>query len=127
MSVFSMEITSCKSLDFLLILCYTTLSTFIIMSKKFYNQQLKAQRLSPLVVSHVKELLSPIDTNNERSAFTVRINTNADPESRDYRAFWNYQSRFTLEFVKALESLIPQGLRLVEYDHLNNKLSLERV
>jgi|TARA_B100001250_G_scaffold291159_1_gene252879 hypothetical protein len=97
------------------------------MSKKFYNQQLKAQRLSPLVVSHVKELLSPIDTNNERSAFTVRLNTTADPLSRDYRTFWTYQSRFTLEFVKALEALIPQGLRLVEYDHLNNLASLERV
>ena len=96
------------------------------MSKKFYNQQLKAQRLSPLVVSHVKELLAPIDTCNERSAFTVRLNTNADPYSRDYRTFWNYQSRFTLEFVKAVESLIPQGYRLVQYDHLNNIASLER-
>ena len=83
------------------------------MSKKFYNQQLKAQRLSPLVVSHVKELLSPIDTDNERSAFTVRVNTNADPESRDYRAFWNYQSRFTLEFVKAVESLIHRVYALL--------------
>ena len=96
------------------------------MSKKFYNQQLKAQRLSPLVVSYVKELLAPIQTSSERSAFSVRLNTNADPDSRDYRAFWNYQSRFTLEFVKALESKIPQGFRLVKYDHLNNIASLER-
>ena len=96
------------------------------MSKKFYNQQLKAQRLSPLVVSYVKSLLAPIDTDNERSAFTVRLNTNADPLSRDYKSFWKYQSKFTLEFVKALESVLPLDVRLVQYDHLNNIATLER-
>jgi hypothetical protein len=40
--------------------------------------------------------------------------------------FWKYQSRFTLEFTRAIIESLPRGTEFVSYDHLNNTLTLNK-
>ena len=87
--------------------------------------KLKVQKAAPMIVDHVKELLAPIDL-NESKQFTVKVKTNAEPHSDEERKFWRYQSRFTLEFCKALEEQLPSDLAFMSYNHLTNDLTVVR-
>ena len=78
-----------------------------------------------MIVAHVKELLADINV-EETKQFTVKVKTNAEPYSDDERQFWRYQSRFTLEFCKALEEVLPSELAFMSYNHLTNDLTVVR-
>ena len=78
-----------------------------------------------MIVAHVKELLADINV-EETKQFTVKVKTNAEPYSDDERQFWRYQSRFTLEFCKALEDALPSELAFLSYNHLTNDLTVVR-
>ena len=78
-----------------------------------------------MIVAHVKELLADINV-EETKQFTVKVKTNAEPYSDEERKFWRYQSRFTLEFCKALEEVLPTGLAFLSYNHLTNDLTVVR-
>ena len=96
------------------------------MSLRLGNQVNKQQRCSSIVVSHVKELLMPFPTRYTRGEYTVQVSTVVEPHNKLYRLFWNYQSRFTLEFTRAIIESLPRGTEFVSYDHLNNTLTLNK-
>jgi len=87
--------------------------------------KLKVQKAAPMIVQHVKELLADIDVENTKQ-FTVKVKTNAEPYSDEEKKFWRYQSRFTLEFCKALEQVLPSELAFLSYNHLTNDLTIVR-
>ena len=87
--------------------------------------KLKVQKAAPMIVDHVKELLAPIDLESTKQ-FNVKVKTNAEPYSDEESKFWRYQSRFTLEFCKALEEVLPSDLAFVSYNHLTNDLTVVR-
>ena len=87
--------------------------------------KLKKQVAAPMIVSHVKELLAPLDLQNSKQ-YTVKVKTNAEPFSDEEKKFWRYQSFYTLEFCKALEDVLPSDLSFMSYDHLTNDLTVVR-
>ena len=87
--------------------------------------KLKVQKAAPMIVQHVKELLADIDVENTKQ-FTVKVKTNAEPYSDEEKKFWRYQSRFTLDFCKALEQVLPSELAFLSYNHLTNDLTIVR-
>ena len=87
--------------------------------------KLKVQKAAPMIVDHVKELIAPIDLESTKQ-FTVKVKTNAEPYSDEESKFWRYQSRFTLEFCKALEEVLPTELAFLSYNHLTNDLTVVR-
>jgi len=87
--------------------------------------KLKVQKAAPMIVAHVKELLAPLDIQASKQ-YTIKVKTNAEPYSDDERQFWRYQSRFTLEFCKALEEVLPSDLEFLSYNHLTNDLTIVR-
>ena len=74
--------------------------------------KLKKQVAAPMIVSHVKQLLAPLDLQSSKQ-YTIKVKTNAEPLSDEEKKFWRYQGFFTLEFCKALEDALP-----VSYTHL---------
>ena len=78
-----------------------------------------------MIVSHVKELLAPLDLQNSKQ-YTVKVKTNAEPFSDEEKKFWRYQSFYTLEFCKALEDVLPSDLSFMSYNHLTNDLTVVR-
>ena len=87
--------------------------------------KLKKQVAAPMIVSHVKQLLAPLDLQNSKQS-TIKVKTNAEPFSTEEKKFWRYQSFFTLEFCKALEDALPSDLSFLSYDHLTNDLTVVR-
>ena len=87
--------------------------------------KLKKQVAAPMIVSHVKELLAPLDLQSSKQ-YTVKVKTNAEPFSDEEKKFWRYQSFYTLEFCKALEDVLPSDLSFMSYDHLTNDLTVVR-
>ena len=87
--------------------------------------KLKKQVAAPMIVSHVKELLAPLDLQSSKQ-YTVKVKTNAEPFSDDEKKFWRYQSFYTLEFCKALEDVLPSDLSFMSYNHLTNDLTVVR-
>ena len=87
--------------------------------------KLKVQKAAPMIVAHVKELLAPLDLQDSKQ-YTIKVKTNAEPYSDEERQFWRYQSRFTLEFCKALEQSLPTDLAFMSYNHLTNDLTVVR-
>mgnify|MGYP001483793269 FL=1 len=87
--------------------------------------KLKVQKAAPMIVAHVKELLAPLDLQDTKQ-YTIKVKTNAEPYSDEERKFWRYQSRFTLEFCKALEQSLPTDLAFMSYNHLTNDLTVVR-
>ena len=87
--------------------------------------KLKAQKAAPMIVAHVKELLAPLDLQASKQ-YTIKVKTNAEPFSNDERQFWRYLSRFTLEFCKALEEVLPTDVSFMSYNHLTNDLTVVR-
>jgi hypothetical protein len=87
--------------------------------------KLKVQKAAPMIVAHVLELLAPLDLQDSEQ-YIIKVKTNAEPYSDDERQFWRYQSRFTLEFCKAVESILPPELSFLSYNHLTNDLTVVR-
>ena len=87
--------------------------------------KLKVQKAAPMIVAHVKELLAPLDLQASKQ-YTIKVKTNAEPYSDEEKKFWRYQSRFTLEFCKALEQSLPTDLAFMSYNHLTNDLTVVR-
>ena len=87
--------------------------------------KLKKQVAAPMIVSHVKELLAPLDLQSSKQ-YTVKVKTNAEPFSDEEKKFWRYQSFYTLEFCKALEDVLPSDLSFMSYNHLTNNLTVVR-
>ena len=87
--------------------------------------KLKKQVAAPMIVSHVKELLAPLDLQNSKQ-YTVKVKTIAEPFSDEEKKFWRYRSFYTLEFCKALEDVLPSDLSFMSYDHLTNDLTVVR-
>ena len=87
--------------------------------------KLKVQKAAPMIVDHVKELLAPLDLQASKQ-YTIKVKTSAEPYSDEERKFWRYQSRFTLEFCKALEEQLPSELAFMSYNHLTNDLTVVR-
>ena len=87
--------------------------------------KLKKQVAAPMIVSHVKQLLAPLDLHSSKQ-YTIKVKTNAEPFSDEEKKFWRYQSFFTLEFCKALQDSLPSDLSFVSYNHLTNDLTLVR-
>ena len=87
--------------------------------------KLKVQKAAPMIVAHVKELLAPLDLQDTKQ-YTIKVKTNAEPYSDEERKFWRYQSRFTLEFCKALEDVLPSDIAFMSYNHLTNDLTVVR-
>jgi len=87
--------------------------------------KLKVQKAAPMIVAHVKELLAPLDLQDSKQ-YTIKVKTNAEPYSDEERKFWRYQSRFTLEFCKALEDVLPSDIAFMSYNHLTNDLTVVR-
>ena len=87
--------------------------------------KLKVQKAAPMIVAHVKELLAPFDLQASKQ-YTIKVKTNAEPFTDDERQFWRYQSRFTLEFCKALEQSLPTDISFMSYNHLTNDLTVVR-
>lgn len=87
--------------------------------------KLKKQVAAPMIVSHVKQLLAPLDLQSSKQ-YTIKVKTNAEPFSDEEKKFWRYQSFFTLEFCKALQDVLPSDLSFVSYNHLTNDLTLVR-
>ncbi len=87
----------------------------------------KPQHAAPLIVEDIKSLLRPFSKRHTRGLYDISVHTDADPYSDEYRRFWRYQGRFTLEFVKAICASLQKDVEFVSYDHLNNKLTLNRL
>ena len=87
--------------------------------------KLKKQVAAPMIVSHVKQLLAPLDLQASKQ-YTIKVKTSAEPYSDEEKKFWRYQSRFTLEFCKALEDALPSELAFLSYNHLTNDLTVVR-
>ena len=87
--------------------------------------KLKKQVAAPMIVDHVKELLAPLDLEASKQ-YTIKVKTNAEPYSDEEKKFWRYQSRFTLEFCKALEEVLLSELAFLSYNHLTNDLTVVR-
>ena len=87
--------------------------------------KLKKQVAAPMIVSHVKELLAPLDLQSSKQ-YTVKVKTIAEPFSDEEKKFWRYQSFYTLEFCKALEDVLPSDLSFMSYNHLTNDLTVVR-
>jgi len=87
--------------------------------------KLKAQKAAPMIVAHVKELLSEIKLEDSKQ-YTIKVKTSAEPHSDEEKKFWRYQSFFTLEFCKAIEEVLPSQLAFYSYNHLTNDLTLVR-
>jgi hypothetical protein len=86
------------------------------------NQNL--YRPSPVVIDHIRDLLQTIPVVN---AGTHNLQPVPKPNlsQREYQLYWRYHGHFPQEFVKALQSILPENYHFVEYDHLKNELTIE--
>ena len=87
--------------------------------------KLKVQKAAPMIVAHVKELLAPLDL-QDSDQYNIKVKTSAERFSDDEKKFWRYQSFYTLEFCKAVESILPPDLSFLSYNHLTNDLTVVR-
>ena len=87
----------------------------------------KPQHTAPMIVSDIKKLLKPLPNRHTRGLYTVPVETDAEPLTDEYRRFWRYHGHFTLEFVKAICETLPSDVEFVSYDHLKNKLELNKL
>lgn len=92
-----------------------------------YHTKTKPQHTAPLIVSDIKSMLAPFPNRYTRGEYSVVVNTTAERLSDDWKRFWRYQGHFTLEFVKAICESLPSDVEFIRYDHLNNKLTLNKL
>ena len=81
-------------------------------------------KTSPLVIQHIKELLSPFP---ELPAGVHIINPTHQSNINERRTqiFWRYHGHFQMEFVIALTESLPANYKFINYDHLKNELKVE--
>ena len=84
----------------------------------------KPQHTAPLIVSDIKGMLAPLPARYSRGEYTVPVKTTAEQYTDEYRRFWRYHGHFTLEFTRAIIESLPNDVKFVSYDHLNNQLTL---
>jgi hypothetical protein len=81
-------------------------------------------RPSPVVINHIKSLLQELpDASQGVSCLQVHPKNNIS--TRELQLFWRYHGHFPQEFVKAVESILPNNYHFIEYDHLKNQLTVE--
>ncbi len=81
-------------------------------------------RPSPVVVDHIRSLLQPLP-DASRGVSHIHIHHRDGLSTREIQLFWRYHGHFPQEFVKAVESILPNNYHFIEYDHLKNVLTLE--
>lgn len=81
-------------------------------------------KVSPLVVSHIEQLLQDFPI-LESGDHILTPQPKLDLTTREYDLFWRYHGHFKQEFVHALCNVLPQNTHMIEYDHLNNRLTVE--
>lgn len=84
----------------------------------------KPQHTAPLIINDIKSMLAPLPNRYTRGEYSVPVKTTAEHYSDEYRRFWRYHGHFTLEFTRAIIESLPNDVKFVSYDHLNNKLTL---
>lgn len=80
--------------------------------------------LSPAVVNHIQSLLQPI-AEASPGASCMMVYPRNNLTSKETALFWRYHGLFPQEFVKAVESMLPENYKFVEYNHLRNQLTCE--
>ena len=81
-------------------------------------------RPSPVVVEHIRSLLQPLpDASQGTNYFHVYPKNGIT--TRELNLFWKYHGSFPQEFVKAVESILPNNYHFIEYDHLKNQMTVE--
>jgi hypothetical protein len=81
-------------------------------------------RPSPVVIDHIRGLLQPLPNATQGISYMLIYPRNG-LSTRETQLFWRYHGHFPQEFVKAIESILPNNYHFVEYDHLNNRLTVE--
>ncbi len=85
----------------------------------------QANRLSPIVIEHIRQLLVPLtdDYNLGELFYYPQPKHNLTP--KEQQLFWRYHGHFPQEFVKAIQTILPNNIHFVQYDHLQNVCTLE--
>ena len=81
-------------------------------------------RPSPLVINHIRSLLQGLP-DAYPGVSCLQVYTKDTISTRDVQLLWRYQGHFPQEFVKAVESILPNNYHFIEYDHLKNQLTVE--
>lgn len=81
-------------------------------------------RPSPVVINHIKSLLQELPDAVE-GVHTLQPKANTNLSTKELQLFWRYHGHFPQEFVKAVESTLPNNYHFIEYDHLKNQLTVE--
>jgi len=74
-----------------------------------------------IVADHLKELLLLIPLSETEYRPIPRETLTA----RESQLFWRYHGHFPNDFARAVADAIPENQRLVTYDHLNNRVTVE--
>jgi hypothetical protein len=87
---------------------------------------MKAQptRTSPVVIEHIRDLLQPLPAASQ-GVSCLQVHPKNNISTRETQLFWRYHGHFPQEFVKAIQSILPNNYHLIEYDHLKNQLTVE--
>lgn len=74
-----------------------------------------------VVVDHLKELmqLTPISSTQYRPIPRENLSY------RENQLFWRYHSHFANDFARAVVELLPSDSKFVQYDHLQNMITVE--
>lgn len=80
-------------------------------------------RTSPMVIEHITTMLQPLPELSP-GYHTVPIQ-HTDLSDKESKLFWKYHGSFSMEFIKAVLSILPINYSFVTYDHLNNKLTVD--
>lgn len=82
-------------------------------------------RLSPVVIEHIRQLLVPITDEYHLGELFYYPQPKPELSDREHQLFWRYHGHFPQEFVKAIQTILPNNIHFVEYDHLRNVCTLE--
>jgi len=81
-------------------------------------------RTSPIVVSHIEQFLEDIP-DLEPGNYVLTPRPKSDLSEEQCELFWRYHGHFKQEFVRAVCNILPHHTQMVEYDHLNNSLTVK--
>lgn len=76
-----------------------------------------------IVADHLKELmlLVPLSQTEYRPIPKESLS------ERETRLFWRYHGHFPNDFARAIQELLPENQKLITYDHLANRVTVEIV
>lgn len=74
-----------------------------------------------VVVDHLKELMQLISISSTQYRPIPRENLSY----RENQLFWRYHSHFSNDFARAIVELLPENTKFVNYDHLQNVITVE--